>query len=368
MSVRTGIFFGVHLLLLVLSFSIFNRWGSDLNNYYVDLIGGDETYWVNASDCHVDYDFAVCYSYFRSSYPFFIHSFKGATESLFIFALVKALAYLWAARCFVEGASRVGASSPLVMSAFLYLNPYVIALHSTALRDDIIVTFVLYFIGYFLFKPISTKTMLISVALIAAMMGLRFGFGVIMLGFFLSRMGFLVLESKAKVVRITFGTVGLLTVLTGVGYVVSYFGYELEFSPIAVLEGFRKLVLSPSPHNVLSGRILELGTDVAVVRWYALIFPAFSAFIVVVSTMLLLHPKESLLKKNLGRLGWVAALGFMLLVPYVLSPLEVAGPRQSLPATILLFVVFACPTISMLVEFVAGGRRGSLSKRPCNDL
>lgn len=227
-------------------------------------------------------------------------------------------------------------SNIFIFELFLLLNPYVLLLHVSLLRDDLILSLVILVASiFYVFQNIKTiKIHYLSglLVLIFLLLQIRFGFGIICFSLaiyiIIERLWFL--RGIYKLISITFLFIILYQTINGLFP-------EMDVNKFAA--NLRKLLFSPLPHNVLTGVNADIGADTSLLPVYSLIFPLFAIAVTIRIALSTIY-NLSFISIILRRHVYVFLLSIGLLLPFAFSSLEVAGPRQSLSATVLLFFIF----------------------------
>ena len=325
----------LHLILFLLFNYYHGRIGVNFDTYS-DLIGWDESYWVEGSSCGWDSLFDLCFNTYLNLYPFYIYILRVVGFSFFDFTLLKCILYLFSVFYVTRTLKILKLPNVSIFKLFLLLNPYIILLHITALRDDIIIVFTLVCVA-FLYRLQNKKNnvnisefFLIALS-VFMLFSLRLGFGAIAL---LSVLSTIIFRRKIRLHYRYF--------LFILGIIIFYFlaqPYAPTFDFSVFFSNLRKLILSPSPWNVINGKILILETDTSLLPIYSVIFPIFS-FYVMLRLCVDLFSKYNCVCSSLRIHLYPLIFAISLLMPYALSPLDVAGPRQSLTSTLIFFYIF----------------------------
>lgn len=338
--------YAIHILFFIINIYIFKRYSLSFDSY-LDLFGEDETYWLEASQCEWNSTFDLCYMLFLNFYPYLIYLFQDYGLSLINFLLFKCILYSVSVWMLIQCLYYYKYQNLLIFEAFLLINPYVLLIHTSLLRDDIIVSLIL-LISTYLYKiqnDVKRNVKLdfcILISLSIIMMGFRFGYGVISMMVIL-----LTYLIKNRTVGLK---VKIFISFSSIYIIINYLkNYIMEYDVNLILINLRRLLFSPLPHNVLSGTIKDLGTDTSLLPVYSLIFPIFSIYILIRLLIDFIYNKN-LVKKIFRRNYSVLILSIGLLLPYSISTLDVAGPRQSLPSTVLLFYILGVRYIYLKIS------------------
>ena len=351
MTIRAS-FYLLHLLGLLVGFVILDRLDNDFLNY-IDLIGADESYWISRASCGWFNQFLYCYGQTLNAYPALLKIVVNFTESVFVFSLIKTIFFMSSVNFLIGSMRKQGKSNLNLYECFLLINPYPILLHISALRDDLICALILILLGLFfkLEKRRSGRTILFF-GIVAFLLGsIRFGSGVWALCFLTL---FLLWKMLPRQVAI----LSYVVVFTASFFLVKDYLPESSFSFLHVASHVQGLLFSPLLTNVLTGTVREIGSDIALIDFYALIFPNFSFLCllgVVVTFVLKPHCWYS---KWIIRHYWVVLFGLGFLAPYIFAVADVSGPRQSLPVTLMWFYVFGVPAIRLII----GGGDSSVTR------
>lgn len=337
-------FYLIHVILLFLFMFFYERYDSNFFRYYY-LIGGDELFWLEYSFCNWTDSFYSCFRETNNIYPALIKVFYNFSEYAIFLYLFKCLLFLASVFFLIERMRQQGKKNLLIFEIFLLTNPYVLLLHISGMRDDIILSVLLLATGIFISisKDLRFKDVVLIVLVLFFLFLIRFGVGVtcsfgILLFILLNKFRFF----YALILTASFSSIFAY-------YLYAFFPIE-QFSYKFAVTNFYKLIFSPFIGNVLSGKVRDIGSDVGLIDFYALIFPNFSLLCVAYLGLLIGYGKFKKIKKMFSFNLEFLVLITCTLIPYIFSELDVAGPRQSLFATVLLFYVFGIPFLRFILK------------------
>lgn len=353
---RLGLYIA-HLLSTLILAVMLGRVSLTYDNY-IDLIGWDESYWIFGSECAWFSSFDLCWAAYLSIYPMLIKAVQEISNEFFLLIVVKTLIYTFSVRFLIKSFKISQLSEYNPYACFLLLNPYIILLHVSGMRDDIIVSLVLILVGLLLRANTNTSTIpILSAFIFSILIGMfRFGYGVWSLVFFSYLYAYYYWKEGAitQALLITTPTIYILLWIDIIDFVP-----EFDVSIQKLFISLYELLFSPLITNIANGAVIDIGSDIAHIWWYAIIYPQFSMLCTALFLLWILGLRGGLhfpIRENLALL--IFAIG--LLVPYLFSTQETQGPRQSLPATVLFFYIFGIPVIRYLIG-VSGAVRGSIS-------
>ena len=326
---------------------------------FIPIIGWDENYWLNRGQCYLTNPFLECFVVDPNLWPILISFYLIVFDhNLWGLVAIKAIIYVAASIFIIKKMSKV--SKPWLKTFFYFLcfNPYVIMLHNSLMRDDLILALVLCITGYFwsklslkgTFGTFSLSNILLF-CIIVSLFFLRPAFGIISVVFLILKiLSFSYLNGRSFAYKV-FSV--LLSIVIG-SVTIFYFNkliyilnFSYSFDLSRLLRSFYEMFYSPLPKNILNGSIIEIDSGVSGVWVYALVFPTFSIVTTLFCVLVIIskiEPFYTHIRENF----LVVMFAVALITPYILSTNEVQGPRQSIASTTLLFYIFGLPLIIYL--------------------
>lgn len=334
----------IHVALFILFMFLYERIDTNFSQY-VFLIGGDENFWIENSSCYWSNSFYFCFPETNNIYPALINVFYNFSEYAIFLYLFKCLLFLASVFFLIERMRQRGKTNLLIFEIFLLINPYILLLHVSAMRDDIILSVLLLATGIFISisKNLRFRDVVLLFLVLFFLFLIRFGIGVTCTFGIL----FFILLNKFRF----FYALILTASFSGIFayYLYAFFPIE-QISYKFALTNLYKLIFSPFIGNVLSGKVRDIGSDVGLVDFYALIYPNFSLLCLAYLGLVIGSGKFKKIKEMFSLNLEFLVLITCTLTPYILSSLDVAGPRQSIFPTVLLFYVFGVPFLRFILK------------------
>lgn len=364
---------------LILTYGLFFYYHSDnlqmFSSVFVPVIGADENYWLEVAECYYSKKteswISQCFFGLNPNlWPIFLAISMLTFGKGFIWIVtIKCLIYICTIIFLFNMMQKAGKPWLKTFFYFLCLNPYILVLHNTLLRDDVIVSLLLLVVSFFWHKPLakdairlfSFKTIFLF-AIILTLFWTRVHFGLIAMVFVTIRFSLnTYFRSGSPFFIIFFAFVYFMLGFLTINYFRTFIGvYDYGYSLSHILRGIYEMLYSPLPTNILNGKVFEIDSGIEAFWPYAFIFPTFSFLVTVFAFFIILYkinPFYSHFKDNM----FVTLFVISLMIPYVISVHEIQGPRQSLPSTILLFYVFGLPFCVFLFKVlkINGGASSS---------
>jgi len=354
-----GIFFTAGHLILTVTFGFWVLGPDffDLNIHFQSfepMVGDDELFWLNAS-----YDAA--YSRFNGVYlwPYllWLWGLLGGT-SFFSIAALKGLFYCLIAVYFLNQVRLIlGKLEYFIVFAFLLFHPYIIFLHSTLMRDDLIFSVGLVVLLWFARYPElpSLKSILSDRVSQIALVSLLLLFELRpMLGYIAIFTFFILMLRSHRVLAI-------VPLVACLWYVSRYLTFDFQFSIANLIFNFYKMLFSPNLISVLTGQLDVVGSGVRYISVYASIAAGFN-LCVFCAVIVCLFGNVGFVRRRLFNFSPVLLYCSLILVGLCLVKADVQGPRQALLATSGLFIFFVSEFLTVIIKSLFVSRRGSQRK------
>jgi hypothetical protein len=331
-----------------------------LDSYnYKYLIGHDENYWIEMGECYVNNSEPLLFCLQLEPavvWPLIIaSSLTLGMGSIFYLVVVKWLIYVTCTHFLLKTLSRITSStSVLIYGVYLYLNPYITLLHISMLRDTLILSAVLAFMAFLViathpwyFDKPRSKTLSYIIIVIIFALSLR---PLIAIAMVITIVLFFLFSMNTRRHNIIYiGGISCAILYYFVNFAPAY-SYSLNLSALGI--GFVRLIYSPMPWNILDGSVQKAGADTALVWWWSLIVWFFA---VAATFYLQVRILMAFIGRSLLDMPWpFMCLAMLILLPYAFSDLQVQGPRQSMPATALIFYAIGVPFIRTLLVLSRG--------------
>ena len=315
------------------------------SNYYIYLIGNDESTWLHHAE-HLKY--SNQFTFYQGFHATFLYLFIDKSSSV-LFLAKYILAFCSIYFLFSTLLRRKLLHVDLILLTFVVSsNPYFLLLHATTLRDDIIVSVVLFFSSLLLklhlfrsscnlsFNQLLSRRLLLFAFFALLFISLRpiytltilcFAFPVVLLSTF-SLNSFL---SK------------MFTYLFGLFLYIRFSShfFESDFNFFSIFTNFRNMFFSPIP-NFISTEYISQSCygDFACFYQYAFIFTILNLLLFVWVFFNILIKRSFFTRFFVVEDLFVFLLSLAL--PYLinLSPYDISGPRQAFPVVVLAHILF----------------------------
>ena len=333
---KSALFTTTHLIITLIQGWLI--WGDDFYDLNIHLqsfqpiIGDDEILWLNLS-----YKIDLTQSIKNILWPYLLSLWGGlGGTSLFTIAMMKGLIYCLFASYFLSQARSVLTKVEYYIAfTFLLFHPYIIFLHVSLMRDDLIFSVGIIIFLWFAkfekqrlsFKLFRNTTSVLAIVSLILLIGLRPMFA------WIAVLTFLILFARQQ--KMLF----IVCIIPFLLYVNNYVSFSLNFSISSIIFNLYKLIFSPNIFSVISGQLDVVGSGVRNIPVYVTLTSIFNLSVLSLVIICLLINYRFVMKHLLISSS-VVLYCIIILLSLSLVEANVQGPRQSLLATSGLFIFF----------------------------